>query len=152
MTPTVPESPDRFEPSPQQREKQGKSASKRIALFIFVGAGIVFTLVAMSILNSGDGLKSGNTPVNLFEASRGAESITLPKPKPPEPPEPEPEPEPAPLPKRIQPMYIPVPTVSTRRKQAQVKRLMAAGALTSIQAFRMDGTTQIGRASCRERV
>lgn len=85
MTPTVPESPDRFEPSPQQREKQGKSASKRIALFIFVGAGIIFTLVAMSILNSGDGLKSGNTPVNLFEASRGAESITLPKPKPPEP-------------------------------------------------------------------
>ena len=35
MTPTVPESPDRFEPSLQQREKQGKSASKRIALFIF---------------------------------------------------------------------------------------------------------------------
>ena len=139
MTPTVPESPDRFEPSPQQREKQGKSASKRIALFIFVGAGIVFTLVAMSILNSGDGVKSGNAPVNLFEASRGAESITLPKPKPPEIPEPEPEPEPAPPPKRIQPMYIPVPTVSTRRKQAQVKRLMAAGAPTSIQAFRMDG-------------
>ena len=139
MTPTVPESPDRFEPSLQQREKQGKSASKRIALFIFVGAGIVFTLVAMSILNSGDGLKSGNAPVNLFEASRGAESITPPKPKPPEPPEPEPEPAPAPLPKQIQPMYIPVPTVSTRRKQAQVKRLMAAGAPTSIQAFRMDG-------------
>ena len=82
-------------------EKQGKSASKRIALFIFVGAGIVFTLVAMSILNSGDGVKSGNAPVNLFEASRGAESITLPKPKPPEIPEPEPEPEPAPPPKRI---------------------------------------------------
>lgn len=139
MTPTVPESPDRFEPSPQQREKQGKSASKRIALFIFVGAGIIFTLVAMSILNSGDGLKSGNAPMNLFEASRGAESITPPKPKPPEPPEPEPEPAPAPLPKQIRPMYIPVPTVSTRRKQAQVKRLMAAGAPTSIQAFRMDG-------------
>lgn len=139
MTPTVPESPDRFEPSPQQREKQGKSASKRIALFIFVGAGIIFTLVAMSILNSGDGFKSGNAPVNLFEASRGAESITLPKPKPPEPPAPEPEPEPLPPPKRIEPMYIPVPTVSNRRKQEQVKRLMAAGAPTSIQAFRMEG-------------
>ena len=80
-----PDSPDRFEPSAQQKAKQGKSASKRIALFIFIGAGIIFTLVATSILNSGGGVNGSNAPVNLFEASSGAQSIAPPRPKPPEP-------------------------------------------------------------------
>ena len=79
------ESPDIFEPSPEQKSKQGKSASKRIAVFVFLGAGVVFTLVAMSILNSEDGLSVSKAPVNLFVGSRGAESISIPKPKPPEP-------------------------------------------------------------------
>ena len=75
-----PDSPDRFEPSAQQKAKQGKSASKRIALFIFIGAGIIFTLVATSILNSGNGVNGSNAPVNLFEASSGAQSIAPPRP------------------------------------------------------------------------
>ncbi|MBR0185185.1 MAG: TrbI/VirB10 family protein [Synergistaceae bacterium] len=131
------ESPDRFEPSAQQKAKQGKSASKRIALFVFIGAGIIFTLVAMSILNSGGGLNGSNAPVNLFEASQGAQSIAPPRPKPPEPePVPAPAPAPAPQPQRVRPAYVPIPRVSDMRKQNQTQRLMAANAPTSIQAFR----------------
>ena len=130
------DSPDRFEPSAQQKAKQGKSASKRIAIFVFIGAGIVFTLVAMSILNSGGGLNGSNAPVNLFEASRGAQSISLPRPKPPEP-EPVPvPPPPAPKPQKVRPAYVPVPRISDLRKQKQEQRLLAASAPTSIQAFR----------------
>ena len=130
------DSPDRFEPSAQQKAKQGKSASKRIAIFVFIGAGIVFTLVAMSILTSGNGLNGSNAPVNLFEASRGAQSISLPRPKPPEP-EPVPvPPPPAPKPQKVRPAYVPVPRISDLRKQKQEQRLLAASAPTSIQAFR----------------
>ncbi|MBR0078749.1 MAG: TrbI/VirB10 family protein [Synergistaceae bacterium] len=131
------DSPDRFEPSAQQKVKQGKSASKRIALFVFIGAGIIFTLVAMSILTSENGLNGSNAPVNLFEASRGAQSIAPPRPKPPEPePVKIPEPAPAPQPQRVRPAYIPVPKVSDIRKQNQVQRLLAANSPTTIQAFR----------------
>ncbi len=130
------DSPDRFEPSAQQKAKQGKSASKRIAIFVFIGAGIIFTLVAMSILNSGGGLNGSNAPLNLFEASRGAQSISLPRPKPPEP-EPVPVPTPpAPKPQKVRPAYVPVPRISDLRKQNQEQRLLAASAPTSIQAFR----------------
>ena len=131
------ESPDRFEPSAQQKAKQGKSASKRIAIFVFIGAGIVFTLVALSILNAGQKFNGSNAPVNLFEASTGARSISLPRPKPPEP-EPVPTPQPAPAPKtqKALPAYVPVPKVSDLRKQKQEKRLIAANAPTSVQAFR----------------
>ena len=111
------DSPDRFEPSAQQKAKQGKSASKRIALFVFIGAGIIFTLVAMSILNSGSSVNSSNAPVNLFEASRGAQSISIPRPKPPEPePAPVTPPPTAPKPQTVRPAYIPVPKVSDIRK------------------------------------
>ena len=131
------ESPDRFEPSAQQKAKQGKSASKRIAIFVFIGAGIVFTLVAFSILNAGQKFNGSNAPVNLFEASTGARSISLPRPKPPEPePVPLPEPAPAPKPQKTRPAYVPVPKVSDLRKQKQEKRLIAANAPTSVQAFR----------------
>ena len=131
------ESPDRFEPSAQQKAKQGKSASKRIAIFVFIGAGIVFTLVALSILNAGQKFNGSNAPVNLFEASTGARSISLPRPKPPEPePMPIPEPAPAPKPQKTRPAYVPVPRVSDLRKQKQEKRLIAANAPTSVQAFR----------------
>ena len=131
------ESPDRFEPSAQQKAKQGKSASKRIAIFVFIGAGIVFTLVALSILNAGQKFNGSNAPVNLFEASTGARSISLPRPKPPEPePVPIPPPVPAPKPQKSRPAYVPVPRVSDLRKQKQEKRLIAANAPTSVQAFR----------------
>ena len=131
------DSPDRFEPSAQQKAKQGKSASKRIALFVFIGAGFIFTLVATSILNSGGGVNGSNAPVNLFEASRGAQSIAPPRPKPPEPePVQTPPPPPAPKPQPARQAYIPVPKVSDMRKQNQVQRLLAANAPTSIQAFR----------------
>ena len=130
------ESPDRFEPSAQQKAKQGKSASKRIAIFIFVGAGIIFTLVALSILNAGQKMNGSNAPVNLFEASHGAQSISIPRPK-------APEPEPAPItppqtpkPQKVRPAYVPVPRVSDLRKQEQEQRLLAANAPTAIQAFR----------------
>ena len=131
------DSPDRFEPSAQQKAKHGKSASKRIAIFVFIGAGIIFTLVAMSILNSGGGVNGSNAPVNLFEASRGAQSISIPRPKPPEPePAPTPPPAPAPQPQRVRPAYIPVPKISDIRKKNQEQRLLAATAPTNIQAFR----------------
>ena len=131
------ESPDRFEPSAQQKAKQGKSASKRIAIFVFIGAGIVFTLVALSILNAGQKFNGSNAPVNLFEASTGARSISLPRPKSPEPePVPIPPPVPAPKPQKSRPAYVPVPRVSDLRKQKQEKRLIAANAPTSVQAFR----------------
>ena len=140
------ESPDHFEPSAQQKAKQGKSASKRIAIFVFIGAGIVFTLVAMSILNAGQKFSGSNAPVNLFEASTGARSISLPRPKPPEPePVPIPEPVPAPKPQKARPAYVPVPRVSDLRKQKQEKRLIAANAPTSVQAFR--DSTNNGMAS-----
>ena len=131
------DSPDRFEPSAQQKAKQGKSASKRIAIFVFIGAGIIFTLVAMSILNSGGGINGSNAPVNLFEASRGAQSISLPRPKPPEPePVPPTPPAPAPTPQKVRPAYIPVPKMSDIRKKNQEQQLLAANAPTNIQAFR----------------
>ena len=131
------DSPDRFEPSAQQKAKQGKSASKRIAIFVFIGAGIIFTLVAMSILNSGGGINGSNAPVNLFEASRGAQSISLPRPKPPEPePVPPTPPAPAPKPQKVRPAYIPVPKMSDIRKKNQEQQLLAANAPTNIQAFR----------------
>ena len=134
-------SPDRFEPSAQQKAKQGKSASKRIAIFVFIGAGIIFTLVALSILNAGQKFNGSNAPINLFEASTGAQSISLPRPKPPEP-EPAPTPPaPTPKPQKVRPAYVPVPRVSDLRKQAQEKRLLAANAPTSIQAFRDNTNT-----------
>ena len=130
------ESPDRFEPSAQQKAKQGKSASKRIAVFVFIGAGIVFTLVALSILNAGQNMNGSKAPLNLFEASSGAQSISIPRPKPPEP-EPVPiTPPPAPQPQKTRPAYVPVPRVSDLRKQEQEQRLLAANAPTAIQAFR----------------
>ena len=130
------DSPDRFEPSAQQKAKQGKSASKRIAIFVFIGAGIVFTLVAMSILYSGGGLNGSNAPLNLFEASRGAQSISLPRPKPTEPEPVQIPTPPAPKPQKVRPAYVPVPRISDLRKQNQEQRLLAASAPTSIQAFR----------------
>ena len=137
------ESPDRFEPSAQQKAKQGKSASKRIAIFVFIGAGIVFTLVALSILNAGQNMNGSNAPLNLFEASSGAQSISIPRPKPPEP-EPVPiTPPPAPKPQKTRPAYVPVPRVSDLRKQEQEQRLLAANAPTAIQAFR-DNTNNGG--------
>ena len=65
------DSPDRFEPSPQQKAKQGKSALKRIAIFIFIGAGFIFTLVATSILNSGNGVNGSNAPVTFLRLPAG---------------------------------------------------------------------------------
>ncbi len=129
-------SPDRFEPSAQQKAKQGKSASKRIAIFVFIGAGIIFTLVALSILNAGQKFNGSNAPMNLFEASTGAQSISLPRPKPPEPEPMLTPPTPTPQPKKVRPAYVPMPRVSDLRKQKQEKRLIAANAPTSIQAFR----------------
>ena len=136
------ESPDVFDPSPEQKSKQGKSASKRIAVFVFLGVGVVFTLVAMSILNSDEGFNASKAPVNLFVGSRGAESVALPKPKPPEPePVPVVEPKPAPKPKKVRPAYIPIPQVSNSRKQEHTKRLMAASAPTEVQ---FEGRNQAG--------
>ena len=130
------ESPDRFEPSAQQKAKQGKSASKRIAVFVFIGAGIVFTLVALSILNAGQNMNGSKAPLNLFEASSGAQSISIPRPKPPEPEPVQITPPPAPKPQKTRPAYVPVPRVSDLRKQEQEQRLLAANAPTAIQAFR----------------
>ena len=91
----------------------------------------------MSILSSDSTIGGSNAPVNLFEASKGAESVPLPRPRPPEP-EPEPvlaEPVAPPPPPRARPVYIPVPKVSERRKREQARRLVAAGAPSTIQAF-----------------
>jgi hypothetical protein len=91
----------------------------------------------MSIINSGGGVNCSNAHVNLFEASRGAQSISIPRPKPPEPePAPTPPPASAPQPQRIRPAYIPVPRISDIRKKNQEQRLLAVNAPTNIQAFR----------------
>lgn len=135
------ESPDRFDPTPQQKTKQGKSTSKRIALLVFLIAGAVFLLVAVSILNSDGKLKGSKAPENLFMGSKqNADSIPIPKPLPPEPePEPLAEPTPTPTPK-ARTVYVPVPRVSELRKKEQLKRILAAEAPTAIQGFRADGT------------
>lgn len=78
---------NRFEPVPAKKDR---SATKRIALFIFIAAGALFILVAMAIVNSGDELASSRAPSEVIEASRGASSVLLPPP----PRETEPEPEP----------------------------------------------------------
>lgn len=141
-------SPDRFEPSAQQKAKQGKSASKRIAIFVFIGAGIVFTLVALSILNAGQKFNGSNAPMNLFEASTGAQSISIPRPKAPEPePIPITAPAPAPKPQKVRPAYVPVPRVSDLRKQKQEKRLIAANAPTNIQAFKDNTNNNVSSQS-----
>ena len=141
-------SPDRFEPSAQQKAKQGKSASKRIAIFVFIGAGIVFTLVALSILNAGQKFNGSNAPMNLFEASTGAQSISIPRPKAPEPePIPITAPAPAPKPQKVCPAYVPVPRVSDLRKQKQEKRLIAANAPTNIQAFKDNTNNNVSSQS-----
>ena len=141
-------SPDRFEPSAQQKAKQGKSASKRIAIFVFIGAGIIFTLVALSILNAGQKFNGSNAPMNLFEASTGAQSISIPRPKAPEPePIPITAPAPAPKPQKVCPAYVPVPRVSDLRKQKQEKRLIAANAPTNIQAFKDNTNNNVSSQS-----
>lgn len=139
------ENPDRFEPTTQQKTKQGKSASKRIATLIFLIAGAVFFLVAISILSSDNKFKGSKAPENLFMGSQqNADSIPMPKPLPPEP-EPEPEPEPVlpPLPK-ARPVYVPIPRVSELRKKEQLKRVLAAEAPTAIQGFQVDSATSSG--------
>ena len=147
---TSTDSPDRFEPTPQQKGKQGKSASRRVAIMVFIGAGVLFTLVAMSILGSDNSMSGGSAPVDLFEASKGAESISPPRPRPPEPEpivEPPPPPPPPPKPK---PIYIPVPTISERRRREQAKRLVSAGAPSTIQTFEAQQGGAAAGASSRQ--
>ena len=115
------ENPDRFDPTLQQKTKQGKSTSKRIALLVFLVACAVFLLVVTSILNSDGKLKGSKAPENLFMGSKqNADSIPIPKPLPPEP-EPEPLAEPAPTPTpKARTVYVPVPRVSELRKKEQL--------------------------------
>ncbi|MCR4818845.1 MAG: hypothetical protein K5841_07820 [Fretibacterium sp.] len=155
------ESANRFDPV---RTKLDKSSTKRIALFIFVSAGVLFTLVTMAILNSGDEIVGSRAPSEVIEASRSASIVIPPPPRqtepaptpavtpvqpepsrqktqptPPPPPEPEtPQPE---VRRMVRPAYVPSQTrdmghsVTDRRRESQLQRLQAASSPTAIQGF-----------------
>lgn len=90
---------ERFDPSQGQNQEKS-STTKRVALFIFIAAGAIFTLVTFTILNSDNVIKSSNAPKEVIEASRGASIVIPPPPKEAEKPEPAapvatPQPQPA---------------------------------------------------------
>ena len=147
---------DKFTPNTDGL-KTTKSATKRVALFIFIASGALFMLVSFAIENFGSSSGSSSAPADIV-APASAPSVLLPppvtrpEPSTPEPqqvqaqPEPEPEPEPeqavTPSPVRVQPVYIPTPRGRTRarnvtalRKQAHSLRLQAASAPSSISGF-----------------
>lgn len=144
---------DKFEPN-TEKIKTGKSATKRIALFIFIASAALFMLVSIAIENFGNTPTSSSAPTSLVNPASVPSRIlppapTKPVPKAPEPqqtqtqaqPEPEPAPEPTPA-VRVQPVYIPTPRGRTRarnvtslRKQAQALRLQAASAPSSVSGF-----------------
>ncbi len=67
---------DRFTPV---KVKPEKSTSKRVALFIFMAAAALFSLVAFAIINADDAVSSGSAPDEIVEASK-ASSVVLPPP------------------------------------------------------------------------
>ena len=71
---------DRFDPSQGQNQEKG-STTKRVALFIFMAAGALFTLVTFTILNSDEAIRSSSAPQEVIEASRGASIVIPPPPK-----------------------------------------------------------------------
>lgn len=153
---------DKFAPNTDGL-KTTKSATKRVALFIFIATGVLFMLVSFAIENFGGTPTSSSAPTSLVTPASVPSVIlpppvTRPEPKAPEPqqvqvqPEPEPEPEPAPAPApapvRVQPVYVPTPKGRTRarnvtslRKQAQTLRLQAASSPSSISGFPNSGSS-----------
>ena len=156
--------------TPTRGAKVDKSSTKRIAIFIFVAAGALFTLVALAIVSSGDNIMSSRAPDEIIEASRSASVII---PPPPRQPEPEPEPTPAPVDNGPQqpaaapqaepqppaavsparPAYAPAPapvvrlsSVTERQRQNQTQRIQAAAAPTAIDGFGKQSGSQ-GAAS-----
>ncbi|MBQ9564432.1 MAG: TrbI/VirB10 family protein [Synergistaceae bacterium] len=165
------ENANRFEPV--QALKGEKSTTKRVALFIFIAAGALFTLVAFAIINSGgDNLASSRPPEEVIEPSRASMTLLPPPPSQPKPEsepkvpfaeeneEPEQQPQqptvqPAPQPQTqvqqpAQPTYVPAPrasrarTVTDRRRENQAARLQAASAPTAIQGFGRQTEAQAG--------
>ena len=145
--------------------KTTKSATKRVALFIFIASGALFMLVSLAIENFGGNTRSSSAPTDIVSPA-AVPSVMLPPPvtrpaaQTPEPqqtqaqlePEPEPEPEPeqtvTPSPVRVQPVYVPTPRGRTRarnvtelRKQAHALRLQAASAPSSVSGFPGSGSS-----------
>ena len=131
--------PNRFEPSTQQKTTQGRSTSKRIAMLVFIAAGVIFILVIFAIITS----NSRNSERRGSDDGKVLSKIIfpdIPEPKPEVKPEVKvEEPKPAPVvqrqPKIIRPAYIPVPRISSSRKQNHEQRIVAANAPTAIQSF-----------------
>ena len=60
--------PDSFEPN---RGRQARASStKRVAMFIFIGAGVLLLLVTFAIMQSGQRVRSSE-PKKLFEPAQG---------------------------------------------------------------------------------
>ena len=66
---------DRFTPKGSGSLKNNQSSSKRIALFMFMGAGALFTLVTAAIMGSQQVIKGGTPPDAIVTPSPGARSI-----------------------------------------------------------------------------
>ena len=66
---------DRFTPQGNSSLKNSKSSSKRIAMFMFMGAGALFTLVTAAIMGSQEVIKGGTPPEAIVTPSPGARAI-----------------------------------------------------------------------------
>ena len=66
---------DRFTPKGSDSLKNTKSSSKRIAMFMFLGAGALFTLVTAAIMGSQEVIKGGTPPEAIVTPSPGARAI-----------------------------------------------------------------------------
>ena len=64
-----------FTPSGNASEKLSRSSSKRIALFMFMGAGAVFMLVTAAIMGSEQIITGGKPPENVILPSTRASQI-----------------------------------------------------------------------------
>ena len=64
-----------FTPSGNASEKLSRSSSKRIALFMFMGAGAVFMLVTAAIMGSDQMITGGKPPENVILPSTRASQV-----------------------------------------------------------------------------
>lgn len=131
--------PDRFDPSQSsgKKKKRNISSTKRVAIIIFICAGLLMMFVANAILNSGTKIRSSE-PQKLYEPSRQEVSALDEQPSmPPEPPslgEYETEMRAA-VPPLYQAYRRPVAQVADYKKEKHSQRRMAAGSKTAVEGF-----------------
>ena len=69
---------DRFTPSTSKSSNTNKASSKRIAMFMFFGAGALFILVTMAIMGSEQIVRSGQPPQDVVRPASAASGIIPP--------------------------------------------------------------------------